>query len=199
MSRIETISDKSSIQKTWEHIFKSNDPFSIPFQPDIEAYLLLPFTPGCSLTSAQYRAVTGAARTVGDQGFVLSEIESDDFFNRLEHWWCEFPTYEDYLTLGTMIENAMYSINSHWGIMFSHEWHAVVGGSESFIRNVDKIYPEWRTCVIEYIDGWKWEVVQGVWVVDMFIELIDYWKKYPGDEWSAEVAEKFNSKLHGRR
>ncbi len=195
MSKIEPITGKSCIRKSWQRLFKSNDPFSVPFRPEIEACIIFPFTEGCALTLAQYEAIITAARTLGDQGFILSEVEwKGDFFERGKHWWCEFPRHEDYLIQAPILENALYSLHSRWGVLISHEWHAMVGGSETFMMNVDKMYPEWRAAIIDLIESWE-KVTPGHWVTNMFIELLDYWKRYPGDEWSAQVTEKFNYKL----
>ena len=201
MSRIVAIHDKSNIRKAWDRTFKSNDPFSIPFQPEIEACLFFPCTGATCLAPAQYRAVTEAARALGERGFVLSEIETPDFFNHLNHWWCEFPTYEDYrsLLLSSMIESGMYSMDLSWGTIVSHEEHALVGGSKDFISHVDQIYPAWRNEVTELIDNWEKEVVieRRPWGVDLFIELLDYWKRYPGDGWAETLAAKLNHKRAG--
>ena len=201
MSKIEPIEDVDRIREIYQRLFKSQDAFEIPFQPETAGCIVFYPTTCGYLTRGQYEVVTTAAKISGDKGFVLSEIFGD-FMQQRKHWWCEFPAYEDYVRLGEIvgIDNALYSINARWGVAVASEDHALVGGPKNFIRNVDKMYPEWRTSMIEVIDGWKGELAQGMWAIDMFIELVDYWwKKYPGDEWSAEVAEKFNSKLHGSR
>lgn len=172
MSRIETINDKSNIQKIWERIFKSTYPYSIPFQPKIEACLFFPFTNGACLTSTQYRAVIKTAQSLGEVNFLLSETEIRDFWDWEGHWRCQFPTH--------------------------HEWHALVGGSIDFIRNVDKLYPAWRSEVIEYIDVWEDQMERGMWRGALLLELLEYWKRYPADQWVETVADKLGRKLEYR-
>ncbi len=199
MSKIVAIHDKSNIKKAWDRTFKSDNPFSIPFQPEIEACLFFPFTRGSCLAPVQYRAVTEAARALGERGFVLEETETYDSCKQAQEWWCEFPTYKDYRSLlSNMLENAMYSMDLSWGAIVLHDWHALVGGSKDFISHVDQIYPTWRNEVIELIDRRERTIKEtGMWVFDLLIELLEYWKKYPGDEWVETVAAKLNHKLTG--
>ena len=199
MSRIETINDKSNIQKIWERIFKSTDPYSIPFQPKIEACLFFPFTNGARLTPTQYQAVIKTVQSLGEVDFLLSETEIKDFWNGEGHWRCQSPTHHEYWDLlGNRggLENAMYSSDSHWGVIAAHEWHVLVGGSIDFVRNVDKLYPAWRSKVIEYIDQWEDQMKRGMWRGALLLKLLEYWKRYPADEWVAAVTEKLHGKVY---
>ena len=201
MSRIETVNDKSNIQKIWERIFKSTHPYSIPFQPKIEACLFFPFTYGAVLTSTQYRAVIKTAQSLGEVNFLLSETEIKDFWDWEGHWRCQFPTHHEYSELLDNrggLENTMYSSDSHWGVITAHEWHALVGGSIDFVRNVDKLYPAWRSEVIEYIDEWEDQMKRGMWRGALLLELLEYWKTYPADEWVETVTAKLSRKLEYR-
>ena len=173
MAKIEPIQDTSGIRRSWEKIFKSNDPFCIPFQPKVNAYQIFFPTVGVQLTESQYEAVTMAARLSGDHGFVISEVEVEgDFFKQGKHWWCEFPKYEDYLELPLYVENALYSIHSHWGVLISHENHAVVGGSEPFIAIVLKMYPNCQSDIIQLINYWMellgYQERCPKWITNMF-------------------------------
>ena len=89
----------------------------------------------------------------------------------------------------------MYSSDSHWGVIAAHEWHVLVGGSINFIRNVDKLYPAWRSEVIECIDQWEDQMKRGMWRGVLLLKLLEYWKRYPADEWVEEVTEKLNRQL----
>ena len=201
MSKIVAIHDTSNIKKAWDRTFKSDNPFSIPFQPEIEACLFFPFTRGSCLAPVQYRAVTEAARALGERGFVLEETETYDSCKQAQEWWCEFPTYKDYRSLlSNMLENAMYSMDLSWGAIVLHDWHALVGGSKDFISHVDQIYPAWRNEVTELIDDWEKEVAieRSPWGVDLFIELLEYWKRYPADGWAETLTAKLNHKRAGR-
>ena len=196
MPNIVAFDDKSEIWKAWGRTFKASDPFIIPFQPQIEACLYFPFTDGTCLAPVQYRAVTEAARALGERGFFLSETESDDFIDRLNHWWCEFPTYEQYVSQ-CGLETSLYSMELSWGAIASHEWHALVGGPQDFIRHVDQIFPAWRDDVIQQIDEWEGPMERRMWCPKLLIDMLEYWKKYPGDEWVETVTAKLDRKLTG--
>ena len=116
-----------------------------------------------------------------------------------KHWWCEYPTYEDYRTIESvgLFDIALFSIDARWGLLTGHEWHTLVGGNIDFIGHVDKMYPAWRNEVMELIDVWGEQMVKGVPEVDLLFELLEYWRRYPADEWVKEVTEKLNRKLHG--
>ena len=93
----------------------------------------------------------------------------------------------------------MYSMDLSWAAIVSHEEHALVGGSKDFISHVDQIYPAWRNEVTELIDDWEKEVAieRSPWGVDLFIELLEYWKRYPADGWAETLTAKLNHKRAG--
>jgi hypothetical protein len=100
-------------------------------------------TEGYHLSKTQYEAVISGIKALGEEGFVLSEIEYDgDFFKRGRHWWCKCPPYDDYASLPLTLENALYSRNSKWGAVISHEDHAVLGGCRTFIDEIRTKYPK---------------------------------------------------------
>lgn len=197
MSKIARVHDKSEMRKAWKGTFKSANYFTIPFQPEIECCLLYPHTGATYVPDDLYRAVTEAARAAGDHGFYLSETEVKDFFNRPNHWWCEFPPHEDYYSLlPDMLESAIYSGDSSWGVAVSHDWHALVGGSGDFIRQIDESCPEWRKDVIETIDRWEYTIkTRGSMIIDVIVDMLEYWKKYPADEWVATVTANIEHQL----
>ena len=197
MSKTARVDDKAEMRKAWEGIFASDIYFHYPFQPQIECCLLYPYTDGGRLSEDQYRAVTEAARAGGARGFYYSETELSNSFDRPDHWWCEFPTYEEYHGLNMhMLETATYAKDSSWGVGVSHEWHAVVGGSEDFIRRVDEGWREWRKDVIKLIDDWEKDAKdRGAGVINVTVHMLEYWKKYPGDEWVATVTANIERQI----
>ncbi len=91
----------------------------------------------------------------------------------------------------------MYSINAHWGVYTCHEWWQLVGGNIAFIRHVDKMYPAWRNGVIALVNEWEGQIKRGTPIGDVLIYLLDYWKKWPGDEWVDTLTAKLDQKLTG--
>ena len=69
-------------------------------------------------------------------------------------------------------------------------------GNIDFISHVDKMYPAWRNEVVGLIDIWGEQMVKGVPIVNLMFELVEYWKRYPRDEWVAAVTEKLHRKVY---
>ena len=199
MSKIARVHDKAEMRKAWEGTFKSNEHFTMVFQPEIECCLLYPHTGASYVPDYLYRAVTEAARAAGDRGFYVSETESEGnvFFDYPNHWWCEFPPHDDYYPLlPNMVDNAMYAGDSSWGVAMSHDWHALVGGPEDFIRYIDESCPEWRQDVIRTIDRWDYTIkTRGSMIINLIVGSLDYWNKYPADEWVTTVAANVEHQL----
>ncbi len=156
MENINVITDVSSLRQSWERIFITTDPFTFPFRSSIQRCVIFYPTEGYHLTEAQFKAMTAAARTIGEEGFVISVVEyAEDFFKQGDHWWCQFPSYEDYLNLPLVLENAIYSIKGNWGIVISHEDHGVVGGTEEFINQVREQYPQASSDIVDLKEAWQ--------------------------------------------
>ena len=227
MSKIEPIENpdrRDEIREIGRRVFQWTDSSNIVFKPEIEACLM--FHPHDhefdldSLTKGPYEAIVAAAKHVGDTGFVLC-----DHLNGLMRgeklrsyttppgsegpvwadckdatdWWCEFPEHEDYRTTGhvRMLDTVLYSINAHWGVYTQYEWWHLVGGSVDFVSHVDKMYPAWRNDIITLVDEWDGEMARGLVTTDTLIELLEYWKKWPGDEWVDTLTAKLDRKVTG--
>lgn len=156
MARIERVKADDTLRQCWREVFVSNNPFSYPFGEDVEACVAMYPTSGYALGEEQYDAVVRAAQTVGGTTFYLSVVErAGDFLDHDEHWLCTLPSYQAYNSLPVVIENALYSTEGGWGILLSHEQHAVVGGSQTFVDSVKEAYPRWRSDIYELVQTWK--------------------------------------------
>jgi hypothetical protein len=134
--------EQPMLRQAWERVFLANDPFAWSFAPSIAQGRVFYPTDGCHLTEAQFRAVVSAARGCGPGSCYLSVIESAvDFLARPSgHWRCDSPTYNEYSALCLTLENAIYATDGSWGLVISHEEHAVVGGPPLFLARVDAQY-----------------------------------------------------------
>lgn len=156
MANAEIIPNGGSLKKIWESLFVSDNPFEWPFSSDIESRMLFYPTEGYHLTETQYSAIRGAAKRVGDKGFLISIIEGQgEVFDRGEHWWCEFPPYEEYLRIPLVLENTHYSKSGCWGIIISHEDHAFIGGKGEFMKEVRDRYSNWQKDWDEFQAFWE--------------------------------------------
>lgn len=146
---------RNSMKRVWGEIFRSSDPFGDPFDHSIKSKLVFFPTPNYHLNAIQYAAVTDAAKQFDKSGFFVSEVECEDPFVNGDHWWCAFPSFEEYDDLLTGIENSLYSPSGHWGLIISHENHAVLGGTTQFIEQVKLLYPNWMLDAEELRQTWS--------------------------------------------
>lgn len=138
--------DLSAIRSAWEQVFCSNDPFVWPFRPRFMSGRIFYPTDGYHLTKLQFQAVGEALKQTGETGFFLSVVESEglSFLDRgWGHWVCESPSYEEYTQMPLTLENAIYSREGRWGVLISHEMHAVIAGSAEFMAALSGQYREW--------------------------------------------------------
>jgi len=52
------------------------------------------------------------------------------------------------------LENALYSREGRWGVLISHEMHALIAGSEGFMNALTKQYPGWTNDVQLLREAW---------------------------------------------
>jgi hypothetical protein len=145
MKAIKSFNDIKLLRQNWSRIFTTNDPFRDPFQSTVQAKLLFYPTYGYHLTKEQYTAIVRAAQSIGIPHCYISVIEYDgDFFSKGQHWKCYFPKYDEYISIPLVLENALYADGGVFGMLLSHEDHAILGGSSIFVNSLKKYYPNWR-------------------------------------------------------
>ena len=169
MAGVVATTDRSAIRSAWHRVFTTNDAFSWPFRGAVEVGRAFYPTDGCHLTRAQYSALLSAIRGVGETGFFLSVVESEglSFLDRdWGHWSCDLPPYEEYKALDLTLENALYSRDGHWGVLISHEMHALVGGTEAFIAAIDDHYRGWGDDLRMLREAWSGNP-NGKWLKSM--------------------------------
>ncbi len=154
---IET-TDLPAIRSAWRRVFKTNDAFTWPFGQEFEVGRVFYPTDGCHLTIEQYSAVLGAIQRVGERTFFLSVVESEElaFLDReWGHWSCSIPSYQEYCDRHLTLENALYSKDGRWGVLISHEMHAVIGGTKAFMTALDDHYQGWADDIRMLRDAWS--------------------------------------------
>jgi hypothetical protein len=86
---------------------------------------------------------------------------SENVFEQALHWEVTI-TPDLYNELSTdpkwvpVMENCIYSKNGNWGVLFSHESHALIGGSEKFIELLQKGIPSIDDQIEEFLNEWKY-------------------------------------------
>lgn len=153
------------LHKSFDLVFKNNDPFDAMFQPTIEKRLLLYPTDGYVFTREQFDALIHTLEKMGETSFYVSEIEGKNSFSadqmpgmyQCKHWEVQLPiSYDEYVKSRVIIENAIYSVEGKWGIIISQEEHAVLGGSSNFIETFKTLYPLWQQDSMKFLDHWEY-------------------------------------------
>lgn len=128
-------------QAVFEAVFRTADPFGLPFQDEVEARDLL-YPVGFRLDEDEFRAVAEAAGKLGEGRAFLSEVEgsSGSRWAARNHWEIDLGVYP-YPQLASegfidIMESAIYSTAGTWGLLISHEQHAVAGGSPLFVSSL---------------------------------------------------------------
>jgi hypothetical protein len=72
------------------------------------------------------------------------------------NWQCTLQlSFDDYDDNWFYLENSIYSPIGKWGLMITHEDHAVIGDSKLFIDTF-KHYPKWSEGYNHFIKMWEW-------------------------------------------
>ncbi|WP_211234299.1 hypothetical protein [Paenibacillus taiwanensis] len=155
----------NQLHAIFNKVFCTTDPFSEMFADSIKHKIVLCPTDNYKLDQEQFNALISAAKFVGDDKFYLSEIEGSSFETEesndtkydFGHWEATCETqYEEYLRALVVLENALYSSCARWGVIISHESHAVVGGDEKFIEMFKEVYPSWKDSLRNFIEQWEY-------------------------------------------
>lgn len=162
-------------------IFKHNDPFRDMFLDSISDRIIICPTEGYNLSNNQFIALVQSIKAVKDNFLYISEIEGVNCFDYQEkegyynckHWKCGVDIrYNEYLKLPIAIEYAIYSPTGKWGVMISHEEHAVIGGNKLFMDNFKKLYSEWEEGLESFRQKWEFNRINYNSNIDWCKELI---------------------------
>lgn len=157
------------VKESYMRIFTSNNPFEDCFSKEIKKVNLLFPVDGYKLIKKQYDALIFTIRNIYvDEEIFVSEIESesirdifrpnnDDTKYVLKHWAIDLSTsYDEYIGMDINVENAIYSSKSNWGIIVSHEEHAVIGGNTEFFDTFKTIYNEFDDSIVSFQEYWEY-------------------------------------------
>ena len=175
-------------------VFQAEDPFDHPFAPDVERRVIL-FPVYYELESPLLEALVTAALEQGDSGFYLSVLErpAEKEQDRPYHWHISASGLDGYRALGYpfVLENAVYSPEGKWGIMVSHENHALLGGTASFVDNVRRLVPNLDNQVFDFLAAWEQNKIEFGSNTDWLPTLV---KHVYGEEAGETILTRFNSK-----
>lgn len=133
--------NKADAVQAWHQVFCSVDPFGWPFCPAItDGGILFP-TDGCHLSREQFDVLARVVVRSGETHCYLAVVEGSEGSGVTlgdEVFVVDFADYDGYARLHLTLENAIYSMNGTWGLLISHEMHAVFGGSADFVSTFNQ-------------------------------------------------------------
>lgn len=142
----------------FERIFVSENPFECAFASAIEVRMIL-FPAHYTMESSLAKAVIKEMARRKENAFYFSILERPkaDEQDRPYHWEIPANQLEEYRSLGYpfVLENAIYATDGAWGIMFSHEHHALLGGAADFVQAVTKTLPQPGKQIEKFVEAWK--------------------------------------------
>lgn len=171
------IHEKKEISNLREYInktFKTVDPFGQSgkiYQESLTDKLILCPIYGYQLDESQYDALIKTCRRMGIDKICFSEVEGYDSINLTEselvgkylnHYYeidlvaqAQNSFYNEYLKMELILENAIYTENGSFGVLISHEEHAVLGATKEFVDMFKLLYPQWSECRRNFEDMWN--------------------------------------------
>lgn len=144
--------------KGWGLAFQSVDPFGWPFASSLSYGRIIFPTDGCQLFREQFEALARVANMHGETHCYLAVVEGHE---RIEGdqdeqlFTVDLSDYESYASLHLTLENALYSMSGMWGMLVSHEMHAVLGSNASFISEFNKIDRSAERDWKDFLDQWR--------------------------------------------
>lgn len=158
----------------WSHVFTTMQPgsgypstlaFRQPFVERVATASVLYPLDGYYLTPDQFAALGAAAVKFGNGKCYVSTYEdTPDFLSQLDvrgdarHYELDFADdgYDEYCkTIPWPLEHALYSCTGSWGLIVSHEMHAILGGSRAWIDEFRARYRRWKRDVAELKYFWR--------------------------------------------
>lgn len=157
MEALEQLAWSKQAQTPFRAVFSSADPFGAPFSSAMSSRAIL-FPVAFILDRGQFAALFEAAAAVGEREVLLSVVEGSSSGRvRGPHWRVGASDYDEYCALGEpgVLENALYSPSGLWGLLVSHEQHALVGGKQEFISTLEASFPKFRQGISAFLAYWR--------------------------------------------
>lgn len=112
--------------------------------------------------AAVVNALSQIASLLGDEGVYLSIITQrvgESNSDLPEHWWIPLEDMSIYLTGNTdifnfayQLENAIYSPQGKWGLVYAFENYGILAGIEEFSFHFERFFPNIDYQVVDYLD-----------------------------------------------
>ena len=157
---IEPVTQTAPLKEAFHQVFNSRSPFDPAGRDEFPVKAVLYPTSVYYLEVEQFQALMRALEDCGEEEFYISMVEFEPEervwgVGENSHWLCRKPALEEYERVELYIENALYSVSGSWGVLQSHEEHALLVCHDALWVSFERYYPDWRKDYTEFIDYWK--------------------------------------------
>lgn len=152
--RVKQLYADNGVFSSFHRVFEHKDPFSSEGVTSLPIRVVLFPTDGYHLTETQFNAMKSAAKAIDETYFYVCETEVE-YLEKANTWLCDSPTYAEYSSVFVGIENAVFSADSHWGLIISHELHALLVCNDVFWENFRRAYPTLNKDYLEFVEYWE--------------------------------------------
>ena len=157
----------SQAEPKLRQVFVHDDPFTRPFMSGVaERLIVAPYK--YFIEPPLTDAVIKAASSIGDQGCYLSLLWRNKDGTEPAHWYIPLSEFHDaYFGDETssriacensffgLSESAIYSSQGRWGIIVTHEWFGLLGGTPEFISAIRSSVPNIEQQVLKFLEHIK--------------------------------------------
>jgi hypothetical protein len=168
---IEDVSELATVRAALGSVFRETNCFGQPLKSNTEGALAFPdglYSP----TTEQFDRLALAASRLDETDAYIAVTEGTGSPSDIELVWRFDLRESPYGALNQhhtdvwapALENAIFSTNGSWGIVFSQEDHAVLGGSKLFVSNFASRFPQERIGA-EFVRTWRQRAVE--WKTDI--------------------------------
>lgn len=154
-----------AIETPFNQIFRNNNPFGKTFNECIQQKIVVCPTFGFYLKKKQFLALMKTIKQQGESSFymILTEWNYSTPQNNQTSYFDPGPwefscdlSYEEYSNIKLVFENALFSKEGKWGIIVSHEDHAVLGSSSEFMELFKSFYTDAKKDLEYFVKMWNY-------------------------------------------
>lgn len=154
---------QAEAEPTLRQIFASDNPFCMePFAPNTPVRrILFDWDSKYVVPPLLFNKIITTASRLGDSGFYLSSLWRGDA-SQPYAWYIPFSEVKVYtnssdspISSYIFSEQVIFSPQGLWGIMTTHEFHMLLGGTYKFIDELTQMVPDLDKQVNSFLEHWQ--------------------------------------------
>lgn len=128
--------DPRSAAAAFDLVFSRGDLLEAPVKHTVPRRALW-FPVHLGLSKNELEAFTGVLRDRAYDRFIVTMVERSTDEGDVQDWTLATEAAAEYLTLDLPVGNALLAPEGQWGVLFSAAGHAVVGGDDAFVDQLN--------------------------------------------------------------